>query len=139
MFHRLVAPVTGSEYGVARGVVLREDVPSLHPGRGRDPGQGKGRGCHVDMLDEVVPHGAATDTRSANDERDVRSLVVQKLLAAGVADSVVGHEEDDRVVEQLVLLQAGDQIADLLVGEAAGVEVVGPVLQDHRIAGVVRR
>ena len=59
------------------------------------------------------------DARAADHERHVRAFVVEKLLAAGVADAVVGHEEDDGVVEDAFLLQPRDHLADLLVGVAA--------------------
>ena len=104
-----------------------------------DPRQRERSGGHVDVLDQVVADDALGDARSAHDERNVCALVVEKLLAAGVADAVIGHEEHDGVVEQLLPLQPRDHIAHFLVRVPAAVEVVGPVLEDHRIARVVRR
>ncbi len=45
----------------------------------------------------------------------------------------------DGVVEQFLLLQPRDHVADFLVRVPAAVEVVGPVLKNHRVARVVRR
>ena len=82
---------------------------------------------------ECLPAGAA------DDEGDVRAFFVEELLAAGVADPVVGHEDDQRVRQLAFLLEAGEHSSDMGVGQADGVEVVGPILQQHRIARVVGR
>ena len=54
-----------------------------------------------------------------------------------VADAVIGHEEDNRIVEQLFLFKTCEDVADFLVRVAAAVEVVGPVLKDHGVARIV--
>ena len=54
---------------------------------------------------------------------------LEELLAAGVADAVVGHENDQCVRQLAFLFEACEHTADVQVGHADGVEVIGPVLQ----------
>ena len=81
------------------------------------------------MFDEIRADLAGGDAGTADHERHVGAFFVEELLAAGVADAVVGHEDDQRVRQLAFLFKAGEHAADVQVGHADGVEVIGPVLQ----------
>jgi len=56
-----------------------------------------------------------------------------------MADSVVGHEENDRVLEVALVFEPFDDVADEAVGEPNRVEVRRPVRQQDRIVRIVGR
>ena len=135
----LVAAVAGGESLRARSVIRREDILALHPRRHAEAGGGEREGGEVDVFDEVRTDLADGDAGTADDERDMRTFFIKELLAAGVADAVVGHEDDQSVRQLAFLFEPGEHAADVQVGQADGVEVIGPVLQQHRVARVVGR
>jgi hypothetical protein len=120
-------------------VIFGEYIFTLHGLGNGNPGSGERNGRHVDVLDQIVSDLAFPDSRTTDDKRDVRAFVVKKLLATRVADAVVGHENDQCLIEDAFLLQAGDDLADVLVGEAHGIEIRRPIVQQHGIARIVRR
>ena len=69
----------------------------------------------------------------------MHAFVVEELLPPGMADSVVGHEENDRVLEVALVFEPFDDVADEAVGEPNRVEVGRPVRQQDRIVRVVGR
>ena len=120
-------------------VVLGQHISAVHRLRNGNSRRGESQCRQVDVLDQIVAHSALGNARPANDERHVRSFVVEKLLAAGVADAVIGHEDHERVFENAFLLQPREHLPDVLVGEADGIEIRGPVAKQHRVARIVRR
>ena len=116
----VTAVACGEDFG-AGGVVFGEEVAALDGGGDGQVGGGEGGGGEVDLLDEVVADGAFGDAGAAHDEGDVGAFVVEELFAAGVGDAVVGHEDDEGVFEQVFFFEAGDDLADVMVGEADGI------------------
>ena len=135
----LVAAVAGGIRFLTLGIVGSEDVLALHPGGDAEAGGGEREGREVDLFNQVGPNDSGRDARAADDERDMGPFFVEELLAAGVADAVVGHEHDQRIRQLAFLFKAGEHAADVQVGQADGIEVIGPVLQEHRISRVIRR
>ena len=68
------------------------------------------------MLDEIVSHRAFGDAGTGNDEGDVRPLVGEELLAAGVADSVIGHENHERFREEIFFTETRENESDMVIG-----------------------
>ncbi len=66
-------------------------------------------------------------------------FVVEKLLATGMADPVVGGEDHNGLIKNSFRAQTLENVTDLLVGIANGVEVARPIVQDHWVSGIVRR
>ena len=69
----------------------------------------------------------------------MRALVVQELLASGMADAVVREEDDQGIVEQPFGLQPLDDSAYMPVGDPHAVQIGCPIGQQERIARVVGR
>ena len=135
----LIATIARGEDGVAGPVSLGENVAALH-GPGNWNARGGQRDCgHVDVFDQVVAHFSLRDAGAAYDERNVGALIVEELFAARVADAVVGHKDDQRLVEKAFFLETRDHLPNVAVGEANGDEKRGPIAEHHGIARVVRR
>lgn len=133
----LAAAVPGGEGGLARRVVLRENVAALHPFRKLESRRREGDRGHVDVLDEILAHLPGGDAGAADDEGNVSAFVIEELLAPRMADAVVGHEDDERVLEQTLPFQPRHHLADVPVGEAHAVEVGRPIATHHRIVRIV--
>ena len=91
------------------------------------------------MLDKIVANGGRSEARARHHERHMQSLVVEKLLSAGMADAVVGHKHHNRVLGVAVGFEAGKNLPDKGVGQPHRIEVGRPVFEQYRVAGVVRR
>src|SRR5690349_22550601 len=78
---RFVAAIACCEDRVAR-LAGAEDIAALHRLRNRDSCGGERRWGHINLLDKVLAHGAFRNARPTYNERNVSSLVIQKLLAA---------------------------------------------------------
>ncbi len=91
------------------------------------------------MLNQVAANNPPRNTWTSDDQRNMQPLVVTELLASGMADAVIGHEEDNGLIKNSFRLQSLDDLPNLAIGEADGIEVVGPIFQDDWIARVVRR
>ena len=89
------------------------------------------------MFDEVNSCSARLNPWSGNDERNMNTFVVQKLLASSVADAVIRHEQDDRVFEFTFVLQPLDNLANKAVGVSTAIQIRRPIGQQHGIVGIV--
>ena len=138
-FYRLVAAIARAEDRAARLVVVGEYVARLHPVRYFDPRQPKGQRRHVNVLDGVPAHFAPGDSRSAHDERNAHPFVVQELLATRMADPVVGDEDEYRLLQVAGVGQSRDDPPHFPIGITHRVQIIGPVLEDDRIARVIGR
>ncbi len=56
-----------------------------------------------------------------------------------MADAVIGHENDEGVVSKPFGIESFEDGSNVVVGEADGVEVGVPVLNDDWVCGVVGR
>ena len=79
-------------------------------------------GAEVDEADEAVDAGAELAIEEvfaifgdADGERDVEAALVDVAFAAGEHAAVVAEVEDEGVLQEAVLLQPGDDLADLVV------------------------
>ena len=83
-----------AETTISRGVnAASEEIPRFHPLGDRDPRDRQGRCSDVDVGDEVIANRRFL-TWGAHDQGDMDALVVAELLAPGVADPVIGEEEN---------------------------------------------
>ena len=139
MVDRLIAAVASGKDRRPLLVVLAEDVASLHVFGNLDSGECERKGRDVDVLHEVVANLPGLDGRSGDDQRHVQAFIVEKLLPPGMADSVVGHEENDRVLMVALVFEPCNDVADELVCEPNRVEVGRPIRQQDRIVRIVGR
>ena len=91
------------------------------------------------MLDQIVADQSGLNRGSRDDQRYMRPAVVEELLVSNVADAVVGHEKDHGIVEISTLLEPLDDGTELVIGVAHAIEILRPVLADHRMLGQIRR
>src|SRR5262245_40626085 len=132
-----VAAVARGKDRVARHITFGKDVAPLHLLRYFEASQAKRDRGHVDMFDKIVAHPAARDARAAYDKRNVNPAGVEKLLLARVTDPVIGHEDDDGLVENAFPFQTRDYLTDLFVGITHRVQVLRPVVEQHGIARII--
>ena len=84
-----------------------------------DPDQVAERREQVDPRDERVVDAAAVEAaRAADDQRHAEAAVAQRRLRAGERDPVVGREDHDRVVGDLLLVERAEHGADAVVERA---------------------
>ena len=93
-----------------QGLVVRgQEIATLNVIGNLDSGKFERTGGDVDVLDEVVPHRpGALLPRQPYDHGDANALFIEKLLAAQVADAVVGPEEGRGGVEGRGSLGVGE-------------------------------
>jgi hypothetical protein len=91
------------------------------------------------VFDQISARLSSLDSRPAQDQRNVKPLVVKELLPPGVADAVVGQKDHHGLVEYLFLLEPFQDIPHLHVGVTNGVQVGGPVVQQDWIAWIIGR
>lgn len=137
VFGGFIATIAGGEDLGAGLISFGKQIAALHGGRNGELGSGEREGCHVDLLDQVLADCAPGDAWATDDEGDVGAFIIEELFAAGMADAVVGHENDEGVREEVFFFEAGDDLADVMIGEADGVEVGGPVFEKDRVRWVV--
>ena len=77
------------------------------------------------------------DAGAGKDEWHTQAFVVEKLLAACMADAVIGHEDDQGRVEQRFLSQTFHDLAHHVVGHPHRIEVGGPIPTNVRMVRVV--
>ena len=138
-FDGLVATVPCCVHVLTWAILWCEHILPLHVGRDGDAGSGEGDGCHVDVFDEVIAFFPDRDFWTPDHERDVGALVVEELFSSGVADAVVGHEDDECVVLDPFGIESIEDGADVMIRESDGIEVRVPVLDDNGVRWVVGR
>ena len=109
-------------------VIWAEDILGVHSSGFWDTSQGKACGGKVDMFDEIFADLSCRDVGSCDQQWHVGTAVVEELFVPHVADSMVGHEEDDGVVEVAGFLESCQDRAELVIGIADAIEVLCPVL-----------
>ena len=136
--HSLVAAVAGRDNIVARFGVRAEQRPAFHPAGDLDARKCQRRRGHVNVSHQVFPHQAGLDpARRSYYERHPGALLAEELLAAGVADAVIGEKEHHRVVGHSLALQAVQDLADLPIHVLDRLQILRPVLADCRVIRVV--
>ena len=68
------------------------------------------------MFDHIIPHCPGIDTGAADHKWDMEPFVVEKLLAAGMADAMVGHEENKSIFQHAFTLKPCKHISDHRIG-----------------------
>jgi hypothetical protein len=68
----------------------------------------------------------------------VNSLLVKELFAPGMADAVIGHEKNHRLVKDPFPFQAVKDLADLAVGVTDRIKIPRPVIQQDRVRRIIR-
>ncbi len=79
------------------------------------------------MLDQVITSLSGRNARAADNQRDMSSLVIQKLLAPCVADAMVGEEHYQSVVQHAFVFQSFDHLTDVTVRQSHAVQIRSPV------------
>jgi len=91
-----IAPVTRGKDVFSGFVLGAKERAALHVLGDGDAGEVERCGGDVDMADKVVTDGCRFDGAGpAHYEGDVYSFIVEKLFASGVADSMVGPQDND--------------------------------------------
>ena len=93
-----IGSISSGKDRLAGFMIWAEDILGVHSSGFWDTCQGKACGGKVDMFDEIIAELACRDVGSCDEQRHVGTAIVEELFVAHVADSVVGHEEDDGVV-----------------------------------------
>ena len=75
------------------------------------------------VFDEIDACLSYANIWAGNHQRDVQPVFVHELLAARVADAVIGEEDDKSVVQDELLRQSFHDQADVAVCHPHGVEV----------------
>ena len=97
-------------------------------------------GGNVEREDGVPAHGSGLDSAGpANEERNVRTDVIEPLFAAEKTAAVVAEYEDEGVVEQAVFLELIENDANLGVPVVHGVEIVGDFIANDGMVRIIRR
>ena len=135
---------------LALRLVLVQERPARHRRRHLDPGEPERLGRQVHQAHHAAGaragHGerdpplelAADLGPDPDQERDAEARVVELALGAGEPVAVVGRDEHDRLLQEPVRFELGEDPADGGV-EALQVRVVpGHVAADERGVGVVR-
>ncbi len=136
-FNGFITTIACGKHVGARLIGGGEHILTLHGFWDGDLSCGQRECCHIDMLDEVGALGVGGDVRAGDDEGNVGALVVEELFAAGVADAVVGHEDDERVLFQALVLEPFEDGSDVVICEANGIEVGVPIGEDEGFSRVI--
>ena len=96
--------------------MLAEERLPLHVRRYGNSGERQHGRCEIDAADQlVVRFSGMFAVRKPHDERNVRASFEQLAFHPGKAAAVIAVEKDVGVVVQAIVLEHGEQLANLVV------------------------
>ena len=90
------------------------------------------------MFHQVLAHSPRLNPGPANHQRNMDPFVIQKLLASRMADAVVRHEQQQRILVNALRLQPRNNLPHDGIRHPHGVQIGGPVVQQHGLSRIVR-
>ena len=124
------------------GRVLQErhQAPALEGSRGCRPGQFKEGWSNINGADDARTDLPAFDPGGPEgDERGFHTRIVQRGLVAGIGPAIVGDDDHQRIVGDVLAPQFLDHPADLQIETRDLIVVGGKILQVQVGCGVVGR
>ena len=62
----------------------------------------------------------------------MRTFVIQKLLTSHVTDPMVGHEDDEGLIQDPFFFKPLHNLTDVFIRKAPGVEICRPIAEYRR-------
>lgn len=133
------------------GLLTAQEGTALDVRRDLHAGQGEHRRREVYERDQVVVDGSGSNgvglvrhgelaplRRNANQQRDLKTRIVDPALCPWEPSPVISPEPYDRIVGQTILFQLVEHLLNLLIHQRDDVIVLRPILANLGRVGIVR-